>query len=134
MNVNTSYALLAVVLSLLWTAVAMPALADVKDYTFELIESDAKKGDGAEITVRLLNKVTGKAVPDAVIFAKRIDMAPDGMAMMDSPIEALPSSEGGIYRFKTNLTMAGQWQLSLAAKVQGETGTLESRLVVKVLP
>jgi hypothetical protein len=134
MNVNNKYAQLALVLSLLWIAMAMPALADVKDYAFELIESEAKKSDGAEIAVRLLNKVTGKAVPDAVIFAKRIDMAPDGMATMDAPIEALPSTAAGIYRFKTNLTMAGRWRLSLAAKVQGEIGTVESKLIVKVLP
>ena len=32
--------------------------------------------------MRLVNKKSGKPVPDAVIFAKRIDMAPDGMEMM----------------------------------------------------
>jgi hypothetical protein len=93
-----------------------------------------KKGDGAVVAVRLLNKKTGKPVPDAVIFAKRIDMAPDGMASMAEAIEQMPSQEAGIYRFKTNLTMAGRWQLSLGAKVQGETGSLESKLVVKATP
>ena len=133
MKVNNACAALAV-LGLLWTATAVPALADVKDYAFELVSSEAKKGDGAEIAVRLLDRATRKPVPDAVIFAKRVDMAPDGMATMDAPIEALPSSEPGVYRFKANLGMAGRWQLSLAAKVQGETGTVESRLVLKVLP
>lgn len=133
MKVNNACAAFAV-LGLLWLASAMPALADVKDYAFELVSSEAKKGDGAEIAVRLLDRATRKPVLDAVIFAKRIDMAPDGMATMDAPIEALPSSEPGVYRFKANLGMAGRWQLSLAAKVQGETGTVESRLVLKVLP
>ena len=50
-------------------------------------------------------------MPDAVIFAKRIDMAPDGMPTMEAPIEQLPSTEPGVYRFKTNLSMAGGWQL-----------------------
>jgi hypothetical protein len=27
--------------------------------------------------------------------------------------------------------MAGRWQLSLGAKVQGETGTVESKLVIQ---
>ena len=133
MKVNNARAALAV-LGLLWTATAVPALADVKDYAFELVSSEAKKSDGAEIAVRLFDRATRKPVPDAVIFAKRVDMAPDGMATMDAPIEALPSSEPGVYRFKANLGMAGRWQLSLAAKVQGETGTVESRLVLKVLP
>ena len=69
-------------------------------------------------------------MPDAVISAKRIDMAPDGMADMAGRIEQLPSTEPGVYRFKTNLSMEGRWQLSVAAKVQGETGTVESKLVV----
>ena len=133
MKASNACAALAV-LGLLWIAAAMPAMADVKDYAFELVSSEASKGDGAEIAVCLLDRATRKPVPDAVIFAKRIDMAPDGMATMDAPIEALPSTEPGVYRFRTKLGMAGRWQLSLAAKVQGETGTVESRLVLKVLP
>jgi YtkA-like len=43
-------------------------------------------GDPAIVTVRLINKRTGQAVSDAVISAKRIDMAPDGMATMAAPI------------------------------------------------
>ena len=54
-------------------------------------------------------------------------MAPDGMPTMTAPIEALPSTEPGVYRFKTNLTMEGGWQLSLGAKIQGETGTLREQ-------
>ena len=66
-----------------------------------------------------------------MIFAKRIDMGPDGMEMMAAPIEAVSSTEPGIYRFKTDLSMAGRWALSLGAKVQGETGTVENKLIVK---
>lgn len=112
---------------------ATPALADIKDYEFQLVQNEAKKGE-AIIAVRLLNKKTGKAVPDAVIAAKRIDMAPDGMADMTPRIEQLPSTEPGVYRFKTNLSMEGRWQLSLGAKVQGETGTVDNKLVIKAVP
>ena len=108
-----------------------PARADAKDYEFQLVHKEMKKGDNAVVTVRLVDKRTGKPVPDAVIFAKRIDMAPDGMAAMDSPIEHVPSTEPGVYRFRTNLTMAGGWQLSLEAKIQGENGTVENKLVLK---
>jgi hypothetical protein len=131
---STRCVALAALLGVPWVGLATPTLADVKDYEFQLVQSDLKKGDGAVIAVRLVNKKTGRPVPDAVIFAKRIDMAPDGMATMDSPLEALPSTEPGTYRFKTSLTMAGRWQLSLGAKVQGEAGSLESKLVLKVLP
>jgi YtkA-like len=119
---------------LLWLATGSPALADVKDYEFELVQSDVKSGGQVIVAVRLMNKKTGKTVPNAVIFAKRIDMAPDGMAEMKEPIEEVPSTEPGLYRFKTTIPMAGRWQLSLGAKVQGETGTVESKLVLKATP
>jgi hypothetical protein len=114
-------------------AASYAAHAEVRDYEFRLVKAEMKKGD-AEVAVRLVNKKTGKAVPDAVIFAKRIDMAPDGMEMMASPIEQLPSTEPGVYRFKTDLAMQGRWQLSLGAKVQGENGSVESKLIVTALP
>ena len=91
-------------------------------------------GDGVVVTVRLIDKRSGKPVPDAVIFAKRIDMEPEGMAAMASPIEAAPAPAMGSYSFRTNLTMEGGWRLSLGAKIQGETGTLDSKLILKALP
>ena len=133
-TLNRNGAAIAALAGLSWVAIASPALPDVTDFEFKLVQSEVKKGDGAIIAVQLVNKKTAKAVPDAVISAKRIDMAPDGMATMDSPLEALPSTEPGVYRFKTNLSMAGRWQLSLGAKVQGETGTVQSKLVLKAVP
>ena len=116
--------------ALLLAAMAGSALADTKDYEFQLIDKEVKKGE-AVIAVKLVHKPSGRAIPDAVIFAKRIDMGPDGMEMMAAPIEAVSSTEPGIYRFKTDLSMAGRWALSLGAKVQGETGTVENKLIVK---
>ena len=106
----------------------------MKDYEFRLVQNEVKKGDGAIVAVRLIDKRSGKTVPDAVISAKRIDMAPDGMAAMAAPLEQLPSTEPGVYRFKADLAMQGRWQLSLAAKVQGEIGTVDSKLILRALP
>ena len=127
-------ALSAVPIALLSIALSAPLLAGVQDYEFQLVHGEVKEGDGAIIAVQLVNKGSGKTVPDAVISAKRIDMAPDGMADMAGRIEQLPSTEPGVYRFKASLSMQGSWQLSLAAKVQGEIGTVESKLVLKVVP
>lgn len=106
------------------------ALADIKDYTFELVEPSVQAGSDKTIAVRLMNIKTGKPVPDAVIFATRLDMAPDGMQEMATKIAATPATEPGTYRFKATFGMAGRWQLSLGAKVQGETGSVESKLVI----
>src|SRR5579872_3972708 len=106
------------------------AFADIRDYEFQLIEPTVQAGAVKIVTVRLVNKKTGKPVPDAVIFATRLDMAPDGMQEMVTKVTAMPGTEPGTYRFKADFSMAGRWQLSLAAKVQGETGTVENKLVV----
>ena len=120
----------ALTAALLGLALTAAARADTKDYEFQLVKDEAKQGE-AILDVRLVDKRTSKPVPNAVIFAKRIDMAPDSMEEMTSKIEQLPSPEPGLYRFKAKLTMAGGWRLSLGAKVQGETGTVENRLVFK---
>jgi hypothetical protein len=106
------------------------ALADIKDYKFELVDQTVQTGTDKVITVQLMNTKTGKSVPDAVIFATRLDMAPDGMQEMMTKIVPVPGAEPGTYKFKANLSMAGHWQLSLGAKVQGETGTVENKLVI----
>jgi hypothetical protein len=109
--------------------VTMPAWADVKDYEFQLVRKEVKKGD-AVIAVKLVHKPSGRAIPDAVIFATRIDMGPDNMASMAAPLEPVPGGEPGVYQFKTNLEMAGRWALMLGAKVQGETGTVQTKLIL----
>ena len=68
---------------------------------------------------------------DAVIFASRLDMTPDGMQEMATKLTPISGAEPGTYRFKANVSMAGHWQLSLGAKLQGETGTLENKLVIQ---
>ena len=107
------------------------ARADIRDYEFQLVDQAIKAGPDKVISVRLINKATGKPVPDAVIFATRLDMAPDGMQEMATKVTPMPGTEPGTYRFKASLGMAGGWQLSLGAKVQGETGTVESKLVIR---
>jgi len=106
------------------------ARADITDYKFELVDQTVQAGPDKIIMVRLVNTKTGKPVPDAVIFATRLDMAPDAMQEMATRITPVPGAEPGTYKFKATFGMAGRWQLSLGAKVQGESGTVESKLVI----
>ncbi|MGE3832872.1 MAG: FixH family protein [Parvibaculaceae bacterium] len=123
----------ALAASLVLAAIHGPARAAASDYEFQLTQVEIPQGD-ALIAVRLIDKRSGEVVSDAVIFATRLDMAPDGMETMTTKIEPLPASEPGIYRFKANLSMEGGWRLSLAAKVQGEPETVQSELTLKALP
>ena len=124
-------ALRAALIGVAMTGATTAAFADVKNYEFKLVDQAIKAGPDKTITVKLMDKTTGKPVPDAVIFATRLDMAPDGMQEMATKVTAMPGTEPGTYRFKATFGMAGRWQLSLGAKVQGETGTVESKLVIQ---
>ncbi len=68
------------------------ARADIKDYEFKLVEPTVAVGKDKIVTVQLVNKTTGKPVPDAVIFATRLDMAPEGMPEMVTKIAREPGS------------------------------------------
>jgi hypothetical protein len=110
-----------------------PALAGANDYVFEPVKAEVKKGDDVVVSVRLKHKASGKPVADAVIVQTRIDMGPDGMGEMASPLTPVPSSEPGVYAFKTDLSMVGRWLLSIAAKVQGEPETVVGKITFRAI-
>ena len=113
-------------------AVTSAAFAGAKDYVFEPVKAEVKKGDDVTVAVRLKHKTTGKPVTDAIIVQTRIDMGPDGMGEMASPLTAVPNTEPGVYAFKTDLSMAGRWLLNIAAKVQGEPETVVGKITFRV--
>jgi hypothetical protein len=129
-----SRGLQAALIGIAMTGSVTMARADIKDYEFQLLDQSVQAGPDKTIPVRLVNKTTGKPVPGAVIFATRLDMAPDGMQEMATKIAPMPGGEPGTYKFKATFGMAGRWQLSLGAKVQGETGTVENKLVLRATP
>ena len=125
--------LLATAFALALSLIGAAAWAGAVDYAFEPVAAECKKGDDVIVAVRLVHKPSGKPVPDAVIVRTRIDMAPDGMADMVSPVAAQPAGEPGVYTFKTDLPMAGRYQFSLAAKVQGEPETVIAKVILKAV-
>jgi hypothetical protein len=124
---------LAALIGFATAGAATMASAESSDYEFQLVDQTVKIGKEAVIAVRLINKKTGKPVPNSVIFASRLDMAPDSMPEMTTKLTSELGAEPGTYRFTANVSMAGGWQLSLGAKVQGETGTVENKLIVKAV-
>jgi YtkA-like len=112
-------------------SLTVSAFAGANDYVFEPLKAEIKKGDDVVVSVRLKHKATGKPVADAVIVQTRIDMGPDGMGEMASPLTPVPSSEPGVYTFKTDLSMVGRWLLSIAAKIQGEPETVVGKITFR---
>ncbi len=125
--------LLASVFAVAMSLTNAAALAGASDYVFEPVASELKKGDDVVIAVRLRHKPSGKPVTDAVIVRTRVDMAPDNMADMTSPVAPMPGSESGVYAFKTDLPMAGRYLLSVAVKVQGEPETVVGKVIFKAV-
>ncbi|MFK0166565.1 FixH family protein [Rhizobium sp. NPDC090279] len=113
---------------------ATMSFAAAQDYEFQPVSTDVKQGQGSLVSVRLVDKRTGKPVPDAVIFTTRMDMAPEGMETMTVPVEATGSTGPGVYAFKADFSMAGSWRFKLAAKVQGEPDTVQGELLLKATP
>jgi len=130
---NTKFLLVSAFAVAMSLTSAAASLAAAIDYAFEPVAAELKKGDDVIIAVRLLHKPSGQPVTDAVIVRTRVDMAPDGMAEMESPVTPLPGSEPGVYAFKTDLPMPGRYQLSVAAKVQGEPETVVDKVVFKAV-
>ncbi|AZN71498.1 heavy metal RND transporter [Georhizobium profundi] len=107
-------------------------LAADEGFRFEIVDEVATVGDNA-LTVRLID-AEGNSVPRAVIYALRLDMAPDGMAAMTAPLQPVEELDDGLYRFRADLMMEGNWRLQIAAKIQGETETVTAELPLEVLP
>jgi YtkA-like len=117
-----------VALGLLW--VATSALAGAADYTFLPITAEIKSGKAVRVEFRLVDKAK-LPVSGASFIRSRLDMAPDGMAQHVIPVTFQPAA-GGTYALTADLEMAGRWQLSLAAKVVGESETIVGKLIVTV--
>jgi hypothetical protein len=106
------------VLAAAMLTIASATWADTKDYEFQLLSHEVKKGK-AIIAVKLVHKPSGRAVADAMIVAKRLDMGPEKMASMQAKLDPMAGGEP-----------AGRWALTLGAKVPGETATIQSKLIV----
>ncbi len=119
----------AAAISVVALAFASSAFAGAKDYEFQPVATAVKNGNGSDVAVRLINKLTGKPVDGAVLFRTRLDMSPDSMGEMTAKHTAMPGSEPGVYRFKADFTMAGGWAFKVQAKVPGEAETVEGTVV-----
>ena len=88
-------------------------------------------GKAGPVKGRLVHVPDGKPVPDAVVFESRFDMGPDGMPTVTAPARPLKGAgEGGVYEVEPS--MAGNWALALAAKVQGEPETVRGTVTFAV--
>jgi hypothetical protein len=114
------------------TFVPSVALAAAQDYRFEAAGPPVKSGKATIVKIRLMHLPDGKPVPGAVVFQTRFDMSPDGMASMTAPAKLVRSSDANLYQVELEPPMGGNWALSLSAKVQGETETVNGSVPITI--
>ena len=91
-----------------------------------------KSGKATTVKIRLIHLPDGKPVSGAVIFQTRFDMGPDGMATMTAPAKVVRASGANLYQLELEPPMGGNWALSLSAKVQGETETVNGTVSITI--
>jgi predicted metal-binding membrane protein len=107
-------------------------IAPPSDYRFEATEVEPVGPGKTRTAVRLVHLPDNKPVEGAVILETKTGMGPSGMAEMTGKVTPLPSDQPTLYRFLIETGMAGQWELILSAKVQGEIGTVRGAIVYEV--
>lgn len=129
---TSRFRLLAVAAGIALTFTTSGALAGPKDYVFEPVAVDARQGSGSELAVRITHRPTGKPVEGVVLFRTRLDGSPHNMGSMTAKHTAMPSTEPGVYKFRADFEMAGNWAFKLMAKIPGETETVQGTVIFKV--
>ena len=117
-----SRAVKAALIGVAVTGFSTLARADIRDYEFQLVDQTIKAGPDRTIDVRLVNKTTGKPVPDAVIFA-----GPKAMLSADVPQEDLRrigDIECPVFYMNYNLNpQAVPWKDSISHAIRAFKGT-----------
>jgi hypothetical protein len=102
------------------------------DYRFELASPPTASGGKSIVTLRLVHMPDKKPVAGAVVFEAKADMGPDGMPTMAAAAKILPEATPGSYRIEVQPDMAGNYAISVAAKIQGEAETVRGSVTTKL--
>jgi len=129
-TLHTTRALAGACLIATGALLAAPVRAAPADYRFEVAQVQPAGPGKSNVTLRVVHVPDEKPVSDAVVFQSTADMGSAGMPTMTAPVTAMPTSQPGLYTFQIEPGMAGDWELKLAAKVQGEAETLHATLPI----
>ncbi len=111
-----------------WSFAGAPAQAGPADYVWEAIDPYPPRQVGVVLKVRLRD-LAGRPQAEADILDARFDKSPDGQPGAYAPVTVLPTSENGIYAFKTSLNTDGRYALTVSAKLPYETAPITGSVV-----
>lgn len=99
-------------------------------YKFEAVSEKIPVGERVRIEIRLLDP-SGSPVPvgNVEIVSSRLDMSPDGMAAMATPLTPVPAGAPGVLAFEAKIAMAGRWALGIVAEAGDAADPVEGEVI-----
>jgi Cu(I)/Ag(I) efflux system membrane fusion protein len=97
--------------------------------TWQAVDAEVPVGKGVRVAVRLVDAGAKPIVTGISVTSTRLDMGPDGMAMMVAPLRPIAGTEPGVFAFDTDLIMAGRWALQIRATVAGQTEPVSGTVI-----
>lgn len=113
----------------LWPAFAQAAPVD---YRFEAVAPTVERGVGVPLQVKVSSRLTGLPVPGVEVREARVDRSPDGQRGGSLPAFFIPSLAYGVYSFRADLPVDGNWALTFTARVPGEVQPIDAVVVFAV--
>lgn len=115
-------------------AAGAPDKSTAQSYRFELVGPPQPAGAKQHaVSVRIIRSLDNKPVVGAAVTSIRLDMGPENMAAMATPVRKIPDSAPGIYSFSFDDSAVwfepAKWALTITAKVQGETKPVTGNVV-----
>jgi hypothetical protein len=119
---------------ILWVA-ALPTASQAApaDYRFEAVTPTLQRGVGVPFQVRAVSRFNGQPVPGIEIRDAYVDRSPDGQRGGSLPAFFTPSLAYGVYNFRADLPVDGNWALTFQAKVPGEPQLIAGTVTFSVV-
>lgn len=110
----------------------LPALFADQAHRWEAVTAEVAVAPDQRLSVRLIGP-NGAPVDGVEIIEARLDMAPEGMAAMDTPLTVEQTGEKGTFSYRADFTMAGRWALHLKARFPGQSEVVADEVILTAI-
>ncbi len=109
-------------------SLAVVGIAQPAPVHWEAVNSEVSTGKNVRLDLRLVG-ADGKPVSGSISVASaRLDMSPQGMPTMTTPLRPMAPSQPGMASFETDLSMTGRWALSITGKAAGQSQSVTGKV------
>jgi hypothetical protein len=135
-NVKRSFLCVLVITSLVLTC--FPAYAATHwpthhPYVFEVVDPIVHTGKNVSVTFRLVERVTGKTIDNAVMTEPKLIMLRHFEESIPGQVYALAPDDHGNYVLRANLATAGHWQFEFYFQPPDKETPVHGTLMIHVV-